>query len=325
MKTLIYGSGPIGRWLAVKMFVAGQDVTLLARNKTFQRLEQMGVEMIDWPTGERLGGRINLVERLEPDDRYDLIIVVMSKPARLAVCPILGRNKHLGHVLFVGNDISGYPAYFEHVPKEKVLLGFPSAGGGYDGDDLVIADRKKPKGRGKIFFGEIDGQIRDRTRQIAELFENSGIQASIERDIDGWLKYHFAFVGPTAGIVFKVGGFDAVASDKEAIHLYCKACREAGDILYKLGYKKRQPPIFNLYYWLPRWLEPKVFAKLFGSELSKVMFGLHADSQTIPAELAELSDEFALLKSKVDMQTPSLDELMASIPRPSPENEGAAA
>lgn len=29
MKTLIYGAGPIGRWLALRLHLAGQDVTLL--------------------------------------------------------------------------------------------------------------------------------------------------------------------------------------------------------------------------------------------------------------------------------------------------------
>ena len=33
----------------------------------------------------------------------------------------------------------------------------------------------------------------------------------------------------------------AVAADSEAIHRYCRACREAGDVLRKSGYRRRQP------------------------------------------------------------------------------------
>ena len=41
MKTLIYGAGPIGRWLALRLQQAGQDVTLLARNGTYRDLNTL--------------------------------------------------------------------------------------------------------------------------------------------------------------------------------------------------------------------------------------------------------------------------------------------
>ena len=46
MKTLIYGAGPIGRWLTVKSAKAGVEVTLLARGETYDaRLERSGWEL----------------------------------------------------------------------------------------------------------------------------------------------------------------------------------------------------------------------------------------------------------------------------------------
>ena len=89
MKTLIYGAGPIGRWLALRMHQADQDVTLLARNLTYRSLEKNGIEIVDGLTGERLVAGTKLVERLDPEDRYDLVVVVMHKSGRMAVCPIL--------------------------------------------------------------------------------------------------------------------------------------------------------------------------------------------------------------------------------------------
>jgi len=71
MKTLIYGAGPIGRWLTLRMEQAGQDVTLLARNETYRSLEEHGIEIVDGLTGERLAARPKLVDRLDPEDRYD--------------------------------------------------------------------------------------------------------------------------------------------------------------------------------------------------------------------------------------------------------------
>ena len=236
MKTLIYGAGPIGRWLALRLQQAGKDV-------------------------------------------------------------------------------SGFQHYLDHLPEDRVLLGFPGLGGGWEGDDLVIMDREKTGGPlGEIFIGELDGAIRPRTVQIRNVFDAAGIGVSIEKDIDGWLKYHFAFMAPTAGVIFeKDGDMRAVAADSEAIHHYCRACREAGDVLREIGYHKRQPPVFNLYYWLPRWLEPVVFGKLFGSRSAEIRFGLHA--RTVGPELIELAEEFAVLKRLAGLETPSLDTLLAHVPQ----------
>ncbi len=316
MKTLIYGAGPIGQWLALRLHQAGQNVTLLARGETYRSLERRGVEIVDGLTGDRLRSRVELVTRLDPEDRYGLVVVAMQKAARLAVCPLLARARHLSNILFLGNDVSGFHSYLDHLPETKVLLGFPGAGGGWDGDDLVVMDREKEGApRGELFIGELDGSTRQRTLGIKRLFETAGIKVRVERDIDGWLKYHFAFMAPTAGVIFMKGGDMArVAADPQAIHLYCRACREAGDVLRKAGYRRRQPPIFNLYYWLPRWLEPAIFSKLFGSRAGQVRFGLHA--RTVGPELLDLAAEFAELKARTGIETPTLDALLDGVRRP---------
>jgi 2-dehydropantoate 2-reductase len=233
----------------------------------------------------------------------------------VAACPTLARNPHLKNVLFLGNDVTGFHRYLEHLPQEKVLLGFPGAGGGWNGDDLVVMDREKlDDTNGEIFIGELDGVMRERTLQIKRLFRGADIEVSIEKEIDGWLKYHYAFIAPTAGAIFKKGGeMQAVAADRALIHRYCRACRQAGSVLRKIGYRRRQPAIFNLYYWLPRFLEPWVFGKLFGSPSAEIRFGLHA--RTIGPELLEMAAEFEELKTKAGMETPDLDSLLACVPR----------
>ena len=315
MKTLIYGAGPIGRWLALRLASTATEVTLLARNETYRSLAEDGIEIVDGLTGERHSARVNLVEQLGSDDRYDLIVVAMQKASRLTVCPTLARNEHLKNILFLGNDVSGFHRYLDHVPAETVLLGFPLVGGGWDGRDLVIMDREKPGGpHGELSFGELDGEVRARTSEIEKVFAAADIKVSVERDMDGWLKYHFAFIAPTTGVFFKKGGdLRAVAADKESIHQYCRACREAGNVLRKVGYRKRQPPVFNLYYWLPRWLESPVFSKLFNSRSAEVRVGLHAPG--VAPELLVMAEEFADLKAEAGIETPTLDSLLAYVPQ----------
>jgi ketopantoate reductase len=176
-------------------------------------------------------------------------------------------------------------------------------------------DREKPSGpRGTIFLGEFAGPIHKRTRQVEQVFEAADIKVSLERNMDGWLKYHFAFIAPTAGVISGKGGdLRAVAADTGAIHRYCRACREAGDVLRAVGYRQRQPAVFNLYYWLPRWLEPAVFSRLFGSRGADVRFGLHA--RVVGPALHDMAAEFAALKAQAGIDTPTLDALLECVPR----------
>ena len=74
--------------------------------------------------------------------------------------------------------------------------------------------------------------------------------------------------------------------------------------------------MFNLYYWLPRFLEPMVFRQLFGSRSGEVRFGLHA--RTVGPELLEMAEEFAELKAEAGIETPTLDALLDHVPRPRP-------
>lgn len=89
MKTLIYGAGPIGQWLALRLQKAGKDVTLLARGRTFEQLDRDGIVIIDGLTDDRMTARVPLVQSLEPDDPFDLVVVAMQRSSRNAVCPTL--------------------------------------------------------------------------------------------------------------------------------------------------------------------------------------------------------------------------------------------
>lgn len=310
MKTLIIGSGPIGQWLALRFKKAGENITLMARNETYHLLQENGIRIKDGLTGKYQVEQVKLINELTSKDYYELVIVAMRKSYRLTVCEMLAKNENIENILFLGNDVSGFQHYFEHIPANKILLGFPGAGGGWKNDELTIMDRKKRKDHhGEIFFGELDGFTRKRTLRIKKLFKAADIKVSLEKDMSGWLKYHFAFIAPTTGAIFmKNGDLKAVAADKKMLHHYCKACREAGNVLRTVGYRRRQPRVFNIYYWLPRWLEAKVFKYFFSSPEAEILFGLHASE--IGPELLKMTEEFNVLKSQAKLETPALDALI---------------
>ncbi len=314
MKTLIYGAGPIGSLYAYLLHEAGKDVTILARNKQFDFIKENGVVLINEFTGEKVTAKVKVVDRLEEKDAYDLVVVAIRKNKVLSVLPILSQNKNVKNILFMGNNTLGFDDYLKFLLKEKILFGFPGAGGGRKEHVVHYIDREKPNGkRMPITIGEMDGEIKDRTRQIKSLFESANVPVDVVKDIDGWLKYHVAFVSPIGGALFMCSGnFSKLAKSKNSLRIFIRACKEGGNVLKELDYTKRQPFRFNLFYWFPEWITIKIFQGFFSSKFAEIGLALHAEAAI--DELKELANEFKTLIDKTSIKTPNIDKLSSFIP-----------
>jgi 2-dehydropantoate 2-reductase len=217
-------------------------------------------------------------------------------------------------MLFMGNNALGFDEYLDHLPGGKVLFGFPGAGGSRKEQIVHYIDSEKPGGkRMPIRIGEMDGEVKDRTRQIKLLFESSGIPVDVVKDMDGWLKYHAALVCPIACVLYKHDCDNyALAKNEESTRLFIRACREGGDVLRKLGYTKRQPFKFNLFYWMPEFITTKIFKGIFNTKYAEIGFAMHAKAAL--DEMKELTKEFKILIDKSCVKTPNIDILRSYIP-----------
>ena len=313
MKTLIYGAGPLGSLYAYLLHKAGNDVTILARNEHYKFLSENGVILINEFTQEKIIEKVNVVDSLGEDDSYDLVIVLMRKNNIKNVLPILSKNKKIPNILFMGNNTLGFDQYLNYLPKEKVLFGFPGGGGSRINHIVHYIDSEKPNGkRLSVTIGEIDGEIKERTKQIQNLFEASDVPVNIVDDMDGWLKYHVAFVNPIAGALLKCGDNFKLAKDQDTIRTYIHAVKEGGRVLKALGYKKRYPFKFNLFYWMPGRVLINILKRLFSSRFAEIGFMLHVNAAK--DEMIELGNEFKTLTNQTSIKTPNLDELISCIP-----------
>jgi 2-dehydropantoate 2-reductase len=289
-------------------------VAILARNKRYDFIKENGVVLVNEFTGEREASRVRVVDTLAEEDAYDLIVVLIRKNKLLPIFEVLSRNKNVGNILFMGNNALGFDEYLHHLPREKVLFGFPGAGGGRKEQVVHYVDSEKPDGkRMPIRIGEMDGEVRERTSQIELLFKGSGVPVEIVNDIDGWLKYHAAFVIPIGCVLYKHDCDNyALAKDEESIRLLIRACREGGDVLRKLGYTKRQPFKFNLFYWMPEFITTKIFKGIFNTKYAEIGFALHAKAAL--DDMKQLTEEFRSLIDKTGVKTPNIDILRSYIP-----------
>jgi len=208
MRVLVFGAGPLGSLMAARLHEAGQDVTLLARGQRLDDLKNHGVVLQDEESGEQEVAHVPVVEAFGPDDHYDLVMVVMRKNQAQDILPLLATNPHVSTYLFLMNNAEGPAPLVETLGAERVLLGFPLPGGSREGHviHIVPVDEDHPY---TVPIGEVDGQVRDRTRDVADLLGSMrGYDVEIRDDMDAWLKYHACVTIVALGPAVCAAGID---------------------------------------------------------------------------------------------------------------------
>ena len=76
MRILVYGAGVLGGNLANSLYRQGKDVTLLARGKWYQEIKRNGLSIHHY-FGRKTNVKIPVINELKPDDKYDVIFVVV--------------------------------------------------------------------------------------------------------------------------------------------------------------------------------------------------------------------------------------------------------
>lgn len=312
MKTLILGAGPLGSLYSTLLHRVGKDITILARNEHFVFLKDHGVVLVNEFSNEKIVEKVPVVESIGVDDHYDLAIIIMRKNSIIKLLPKLGQYTSISTFLFMGNNALGFDEYLKYLPKEKLLFGFPGGGGSRIDHVVHYVDSEKPNGkRMPMVIGEIDGQRSSRANEIKNLFEDSGVPVKLIDDMDGWLKYHLAFVNPIAGALLKSGDNYALAKDKETIRTYLRAVKEGGRVLKALGYKKSYNVKLDLFYWMPEVLLINILKKVFDSKFAEIAMMMHVNSAK--DEMFELGKEFKSLTEQTSVPTPHLNELTAYV------------
>ncbi|MCW8849712.1 MAG: hypothetical protein OQJ81_07000, partial [Melioribacteraceae bacterium] len=229
-----------------------------------------------------------------------------------SILPTLSKNKNIKNILFMRNNAAGFDAYLDFLDKDKILIGFPGGGGSRIHHVAHFIDSEKPNGsRMPIVIGELDGVMKERTKQIIELFESSEIPVEFVEDIDSWLKYHAVFVNPLAGALIESGDNYQLAKNKRLIKMYIKALKEGGSILRELGYKKSYNPKFNLIKIFPEWITSNILQKVFNSKFAEVAMMMHVNSAR--DEMIELGNELLELKEKTSVSAPNLEKIIKYI------------
>ena len=197
MKILVFGAGVLGCNLARNLFRAGKDVTLLARGAWAKEIGRNGLRIKDKFSPRVSVSRIPVTEQLRPEDRYDVIFVVLRYTQLDSILDTLRANR-TGNIVFVGNNVRAR-ALAEALPEKNVLFAFASSAGHREHDRVASIDLKK------ITIGQLAGAPSNEAL-IRQIFDGTKYKVAYEPNMEDYLLCHAAFVLPAAFACYKTDG-----------------------------------------------------------------------------------------------------------------------
>lgn len=307
MKVLVFGAGVLGSLYAARLKDAGVDVTVLARGRRFQFLCENGIVLVNGYTEELSVHEVPAIDRIDPDDVWDLVIVCLRKNQIADALPELERAT-ADSILFMGNNVRGPAEFVDSLGSERVLMGFPGAGGVREDNIVRYVDSDEGRGsRWGVTIGEIDGSRGKRIEEVRDLFANASINVEISDNITAWITTHAAVVVPVAHALYLVeGGAIELVDRPDVLRLLVSAIRESLSVQEALEIPVT-PKSVKIYRWIPLWVAATMMRARFSTRMAEI--GIAGHALAAQDEMAALADEYVGLIRQVDLATPALHAL----------------
>lgn len=219
----IVGAGAIGGWIAAKLAIAGERVSVLARGDTLSLVRAEGLLLDE--NGEEFVANVDASADPAALDRQDVVIIAVKAPALPELAPTLGAL--IGPDTIIVPMLNGVPWWFlEGEPLDSVDPG--------DGiaralplDRIVgcvvhascsraAPNRIAVKHADKLILGEPDGGVSERVSRLCELFEGAGIRGEASDNVRRSIWYKLwgnATINPLSALTRATA--DAILADAE--------------------------------------------------------------------------------------------------------------
>ena len=182
MKIVIVGPGAMGCLFAAFLSKSKEEVWILDKNKErSSKINQQGI-IVEGISGNWQAPIKVTAEPREIDSADLIIICAKSYDTKEAVMHCRSLVKEDSQVLTLQNGIGNIEIIGEVVGMDKVVGGVTNLGA-----TLLDIGKVRYAGRGETVIGRIDGKIPVELRSTREVFNKSGIEARISRDIKGLL------------------------------------------------------------------------------------------------------------------------------------------
>lgn len=305
MKVLVYGCGVIGSIIAVHLQDSGQDVFVLDKAPRLDQIRSNGLVIHDIYRKARRISKVKTVSSLNPEYEFDLVIVAVQKTEIAEILLDIKENGNAKLFLVLTNNPSGYRFWLDAIGSDRLLVGFPGAGGILR--DHVVEYTIAPKLIQPTTLGEPSGAVSPRVREIAELIRRAGIPVATCNNMDAWQKYHVAWVSPLANAIrIAEGSGKNLADDPALVDHLLNAIRESMGCLRNLGYPVH-PRMLVAFLWIPKSILRLALRHWFKSRHFDLIIVRHAEAAK--QELALISKELLDVVKPSQQATDSLKYL----------------
>jgi len=206
MRIAIIGAGSIGGYLGVKLALAGEDVTLIARGANLEAIRQHGMKLFLSDGSEQVARGVKATNDYAQAGVQDLVVLAMKAHQVQAVVDDL--PKLLGpHTVIVpmqngipfwyfdqhGGALAGTPIrsvdpdglIAQRIPARQIIgcVVYPAA-------ELIAPGVVQHIEGDRFPIGELDGSCSERALRVSQCFANAGFKAPVLDNIRAeiWLK-----------------------------------------------------------------------------------------------------------------------------------------
>jgi len=310
-KILVIGAGVNGSAVITRLYNAGLDAQVLARGKRYDEIKDEGIIIEDPFNQKRSITKVPVINRLNPEDFYDFILVIIRKNQIADLLPVLAQNKS-PNIVFMGNNLSGPDEFAKIVDKQRIMLGTAVAGGKRDGD-IIRAMVSTPLASP---FGEMDGTITPRLKRLVKTLRRAGIKATTSTNMIDLQLTHAVGVALIGQLTMKYNcDLAALARSTEDLKLYVDSGREAHQVLRALGHKI-VPFSENIIQIMPNFLQIAGIRALLNSKLGEVGLAYHVSQA--PDEMQQLAKELGTLVDQANLPVPAIRRILGADQRDTP-------
>lgn len=235
MRTVVFGVGALGCYLAHSLCRAGNDVCVVARGAWSQTIAQDAITIHHVVQHRTTCDHPQVVGSLGEAGPADALFAVMQQGQMLAALPelaaaeapllvLVGNNLHVGEV----------QAYLsEHAPDKVVLFAFQSTAGRRESDHVECARW----GATGLTVGPATGETPAQARALLDaVFAKGPYKPHYQHDMADWLLCHAAMVLPFVYLSYRIE-CDLTHATGTDIEQLTEATREAFEALGALGHE----------------------------------------------------------------------------------------
>ena len=187
MKIAIIGSGGVGGYFGGKIAKAGFEVTFLARGEHLKAMQTHGLT-VKSTLGDFQVDSVKATDKIQDIGKVDLIVLAIKawqvKDVSAELSSIMTDTSV---ILPLQNGVSTIDDLREHISAGRILSGLCRIISKIEAPGVINHFGVTPT----IVFGEVDNSRTERVQKIKDIFDQSGINCNISKDIntDLWKKF----------------------------------------------------------------------------------------------------------------------------------------